>query len=180
MTAQTQPLTVAEVMKAPPRGRWELIEGGLITMAPTSAGHGRFSNRVAYLLTGHVEKAGIGVVYAAETGFMLSHDPDTLRAPDVSFISAGRQPVDESGFIQGAPDLAAEIVSPHDRSREVNAKAQQWLDAGTRLVWVVWPETRSVTVHRPGRDERLLHDNDTLDGEDVVPGFACRVSEIFK
>jgi Uma2 family endonuclease len=104
-----------------------------------------------------------------------------LRAPDVAFVSTQRLGAeDQAGFFDGPPDLAVEVVSPNDRAYEVAEKTRHWLDAGARAVWVVWPDTRSVTVHYPGRDPIILHEGDTLDGGDVVPGFTCDVAAIFE
>jgi len=120
-------------------------------------------------------------VFAAETGFVLSRDPDTVRAPDVAFVSRQRIPASgiPDSYISAAPDLAVEVLSPDDRQVEVEEKIQQWLDAGTKAVWIVNPRRRTVTIHRAGADPRVLRESDTLPGDDVVPGFELKVAEIF-
>jgi Uma2 family endonuclease len=104
-----------------------------------------------------------------------------LRSPDVSFVARGRFPQETVpvGFIEFAPDLAAEVLSPDDRRRDVLEKVGEYLDAGTRLVWVVDPESRTAAVYRSLTDVRHLAGNDSLEGEEVVPGFSCRLEEIF-
>ncbi len=141
--------------------------------------HGRITVELTLLLGNHVKKAGLGVLVAAETGFLLSRDPDTVRAPDIAFIRKERSgaPPDD-GYVIGAPDLAVEVLSPDDRAGAVKSKVRDWLDAGCALVWVVDPKKLSVTAHRRG-GARLLTGQDVLGGEDVVPGFEIRVAEIF-
>jgi len=128
-----------------------------------------------------VGRHGLGIVFAAETGFLLTRQPDTVRAPDIAFIAQQRVPKTGvwQGFIPLAPDLAVEVVSPSDRVYEVDEKVQDWLDNGTRLVWVVNPRTRTVTVNRAGSQPKILTASDELTGDDVVPGFTCPVREIF-
>jgi Uma2 family endonuclease len=120
-------------------------------------------------------------VYAAETGFRLSNNPDTVRAPDVAFVSQAR--VEAVGQVEGfwpeAPDLAVEVVSPGDSSAEVEEKVFAWLDAGTKVV-VVNPRQRSATVYKSPTDIVALTEADILAGGDVVPGFELAVREIFE
>lgn len=128
-----------------------------------------------------VKRHDLGVASGAETGFRLSANPDTLRAPDLGFVSRERIPESgrPTGFFPGAPDLAAEVVSPSDSYEEVTEKVLAWLRAGARRVWVLNPRTRTIAVHTPGADVRMLGERDTLDGGDVLPGFACPVAELF-
>lgn len=160
--------------------RWELVEGELRIMAPGGAEHGGIAMTMGILLGQHVRARRIGRVYAAETGFVLGRGPDTLRAPDVAFVTTARMREVPRGFFPGAPDLAVEVVSPGDTIPEVEEKTEWWLKAGAREVWIVWPKTRSVTIH--GRSEYVipLGPNDELTGDPLVPDFRCRVSEIFE
>ena len=120
------------------------------------------------------------MVVTAEAGFRIAHDPDTVRAPDVAFVRAERiPPGGVKGFFQGPPDIAVEVVSPNDRASEVMAKAQDWLQAGCPLVWVVDPETRTISVYRSRSEISVLNETDTLTGGDVLPGFSVAVAEIF-
>jgi Uma2 family endonuclease len=149
-------------------------------VTPAGYSHGRIANRIAAALTNLVMPRRLGDVVVAEPGFQIAHDPDTVRAPDVAFVRAERVPVNEpSGFFQGAPDLAVEVISPSDRASEVNAKVQNWLEAGCGMVWVVDPETRAVSVYRSRTEIVVLTTSDTLTGGDVVSGFSLPVSEIF-
>jgi Uma2 family endonuclease len=182
MSTTTQ-LTTAEELLAMPRDgfRYELVEGELKRMSPAGHNHGRIAMRLAIPLGKFIADNNLGAVYAAETGFKLKSDPDTVRAPDVSFIQQERvQEVgDAEGFWPGAPDLVVEVNSPGDRVGEVEEKVQEWLNAGARLVWVVSPRLRAVTVYRSLTDIRTLTEKDTLDGGEVVPGFQFPVAELF-
>jgi Uma2 family endonuclease len=123
----------------------------------------------------------LGFTFGAETDFRISRNPDTVRAPDVAFVAKGRLPGESlpSTFPDLAPDLIAEVVSPPDAATEVREQVQEWLEAGVRLVWIVWPSNRSVTEYRPPRKVRELAEADHLDGLDVLPGFSCPVRHIF-
>jgi Uma2 family endonuclease len=116
-----------------------------------------------------------------ESGYVLGRGPDTVRGPDVSFVSATRLPPDQipEQFIPGAPDLAVEILSPSSRWSEVEEEVADYLAGGTRLVWVVEARERRVMVRYPDRPPRTLTAGDVLDGEDVVPGFALALADLF-
>ena len=161
--------------------RYELVRGELKKMSPAGSEHGVVIIRLAKLLAIHVDDRQLGLVFGAETGFVIEHDPDTVRAPDVSFVAKQRIPAEgiPKKFWPGAPDLAVEVVSPGDSVSEVDDKVADWLRCGTQLVWVVNPKWRNVTVYRSSADIRTLTENDELEGEDVVPGFRCRVADIF-
>jgi Uma2 family endonuclease len=161
--------------------RLELVKGELLEMPPAGGRHGRVASRVDYRLRSYVEPNDLGEVFAAETGFWISHDPDTVRAPDASFVAKGRLPAGEppTGYLDLAPDLAVEVVSPGDTAGEVQAKVEDWLRAGVRLVWVFYPDTRSVAIYGGLHDVRVLTEQDELDGGQVLPGFRCRVRELF-
>jgi Uma2 family endonuclease len=177
----SQLLTVDDLLRLQAPGRHELIKGELRTMPPAGFDHGAVGMNLAIPLGAHVQMHGLGVVVAAETGFILSRDPDTVRAPDVGFVAQDRIPSTgrPRGFWPGAPDLAVEVVSPSDTLEEVEAKVDDWLTAGTRLVWVANPRRRTVTVYRSLTDVAILTINDVLDGQDVVPGFRINVATIF-
>ena len=179
----TVPLTTAEdLLHMPEDGfRYELISGELKKMNPAGSHHGMIVGNLTVLLGQHVRARRLGAILGAETGFLISREPDTVRAPDISFIRRDRLPKDSAstGFWPGAPDLAVEVLSPRDKVLDVDEKVLAWLRAGSRAVWVVDPILRTVTVCRSATSISLLTENDTLDGEDVVPGFRCPVAEIF-
>ena len=137
MSAQKTLLTAEELLRLPGTGyRYELVKGELIKMPPAGAEHGGVSIKIASRLNVYVEAHKLGAVFAAETGFWLRRDPDTVRAPDAAFLtqerlSEGRLP---KGYFEGAPDLVVEVVSPNDTASEVQAKVEDWLRAGARLV----------------------------------------------
>ena len=157
----------------------ELVQGGLITMSPTGFEHGIVSARIAQRLHDFVRPRGLGYICGAETGFILQRNPDTVRAPDVAFVCKEKVSSLPTSFAEFAPDLAVEIISPTDRSGEMEQKIADYLAAGTRLVWVVYPATKTVYVYRPGRAVQRLSASETLSGEDVLPGFSITISEFF-
>jgi Uma2 family endonuclease len=161
--------------------RHELVQGELRTMAPAGFEHGGVSINLSTPMDVHARANDLGLVVGSETGFLIERNPDTVRAPDVGFVSKGR--LRSTGIPQkyfpGAPDAAAEVVSPGDTINEVDAKVQQWLDAGTRLVWVINPRRREVTVYALGARPVVLTEADVLDGQDVIPGFRIAVKDLF-
>ena len=181
MVTQTQ-TTAKELLHLPEDGyRYELVKGELIRISPTGARHGSLTSRLHRRLADYVEDRQLGVICAAETGFQLEQNPDTVRAPDISFVSKARVP--STGIPEGywpfAPDLAVEVVSPGDRYDEVLAKVMAFLAAGTQIVWVVDPKTRTVSVHRSGQQVQLLCEGDALSAEPLLPDFSCDVSDLF-
>lgn len=163
--------------------RFELVRGVYIEMAPASVYHGVLANNISFLITQHVKKNRLGEVTAAETGFLLSRDPDTVRAADVGFISAARIPaagVPQTGYWHLAPDLAVEVVSPNDDPDDIQEKLEEYLNAGTKMVWVIYPKRKSVAVYRTVHESKILRGEEKLLGEDVLLGFECKVREIFE
>lgn len=150
-------------------------------MPPGGYEHGKSSSKFDRSLGNHVDAHRLGDVVTNETGFLLTTDPDTVRAPDVAFVvrerveAAGRV----TGYWPGAPDLVVEVISPNDLYTEVEDKVDEWLEHGTRMVLVVNPRRRTIAVRRPGQPVRILGEDDVLDGEDVVPGWALAVRELF-
>lgn len=162
-----------------PDKRVELVRGVLVVREPPGGRHGRIAMNVALEVGTWVRAHQLGLVYAAETGFTLARHPDTVRAPDVAYISRERLPTPEPiGYPDLAPDLVVEILSPGDRPGEVLAKVADWLSAGSRLVWVIDPERRGARVYRADGTEAVVAADQVLDGEDVIPGFACRLAAI--
>jgi Uma2 family endonuclease len=176
-----QSMTADELQRASfPDKRLELIRGVLVVREPAGGRHGRLAAALARLIGTHVHDRDLGVVYGAETGFTLRREPDTVRAPDVAFIRRDRVPAPEPvGFLPFAPDLAVEVLSPGDTPGETLAKVADWLDAGTRLIWVIDPERRQARVYRADGTESSFGDGDELGGEDVLPGFILELSTLF-
>ena len=178
----TTPVTAEQLLRMPDDGhRYELVAGELKPMTPAGWKHGDVGGRLHSMLGRHVLEHELGKIFFAETGFLLSRDPDTVRAPDIAFIHKDRLPdaLPEEAFWPGPPDLAVEVVSPGDTTGEVDDKVRAWLDAGAIAVWVVSLKWRTVTVYRSPTDIKTLTENVELTGEDALPGFRCRVGEIF-
>jgi len=182
MTIEARQVTAEELLRMPDDGsRYELVKGELRNMVPAGNKHGYLALEIASELRSHVKANNLGRVYAAETGFKLASDPDTVMAPDAAFVS--RERLDEvgetSGYWPGAPDLVVEVVSPNDRHSDVVEKALAWLEAGCRMVLVADPERRTVTVYRSLEDIRILTGNDAIEGADVVSGWRLPLADIF-
>lgn len=177
-------LTAEQFLELPTDARQhrELIRGEVVSMAPAGFEHGLVAAALVRHLHTFASDSALGVVLSSETGFTISRDPDTVRAPDAAFVRTGRVPPPGSrgGFVELAPDLVVEVVSPSDRASDVLAKALAWVDAGVRLVWVVDPASRSVTVYRPDGLARILRgDGAQLTGEDVLPGLQIDLLDLF-
>jgi Uma2 family endonuclease len=143
--------------------------------------HGRVAGKFLRRVGNFVEAAQLGETYAAETGFIVERDPDTVRGADVSFVASQRLALitNEEKHIPFAPDLAVEVRSPNDRVDEFEEKVHLWLTAGCQIVWTVDPEARIVVVHRLGVETVTLREDDEIDAGEVIPGFRCRVSDFF-
>jgi len=179
---QRRRLTAEDLYELPLHDvRAELVRGDLVCEPPAGFDHGVRGIKFAYHLEAYNERHPIGVVCGADTGFVLFRDPDTVRAPDAAFVTAERaaRQVRKEAYFEGAPDLAVEVVSPGDSEREVAEKVEEYLAAGTRLVWVVRQRHKMVAVHEPGKPPRVLTTAHTLDGGDLLPGFSLPVATIF-
>ena len=150
-------------------------------MTPTGGTHGALTVRIGRLLDEFVEAHDLGVCCGAETGFILRRDPDTVRAPDAAVVLKSRIPDTgiPSGYWPFAPDLAVEVISPSDRLAEVHVKTAEYFAAGTRLVWLVEPETRMVHVYRSLQEVEVVGTEQDLDGGEVLPGFRCVMRRLF-
>jgi len=149
-------------------------------MSPAGHDHGDVALRLGIAVGAHVRNRRLGRTYAAETGFVLARDPDTVLAPDVAFVRTDRLPTKGSpGFFPGAPDLAVEVLSPDDTRRKITAKVAAWLEHGTREVWVADPKRRTLTVHTADSAPITLHHDATLHDSVVLPGFTLALAELF-
>jgi Uma2 family endonuclease len=161
--------------------RYELIAGRLNMMSPAGGEHGRVAARVLMALASHVRAHNLGEVFAAETGFLIARDPDTVRAPDAAFVSRDRLATLASlqGYLPLAPDFAAEVISPGEKISEVTDKTLAWLAAGVKLVLVVDTQARTMQgFFAPDDVERVALDG-TLDARHAVPGWHVSAAEVF-
>jgi Uma2 family endonuclease len=183
MSTQTRLLTADEFFVWPnePGMRQELVRGEVVTMSLAGGEHGEIAQEIGGLLWLHMKTAKLGRIYASETGFIVERNPDTVRGADVAFVRTDRLAAikNRKKQIPFAPDLAVEVRSPNDRDDEVEEKIQLWLRAGCLLVWSVDPESRTVTVYRPGAEPVILREDQEIDGGCVIPGFHCRVADFF-
>ncbi len=176
----------AEELWALPEDGWlyELVEGRLMRMRPPGGTHGEVAANLLVALGSFVQQHHLGRVLAAETGFQLG--PNTVRAADVAFVSAARVPARDDAqrhrYWRLAPDLVGEVASPSQSRADMEETAQAWLAAGTKLVWVAWPQAQQVDVWLPVDTTRpaiTLGMSDALDGDGVLPGFTYAVAELF-
>lgn len=164
-----------------PNTSTELVRGRLIVREPPSTYHGRLQSTLNVLVGSHVLKHQLGAVFGQDTGFRIASDPDTVRAPDLAFVTRDRVAlITPRGYAALAPDLVVEIISTGDRPGEVLAKVAEWLEAGVRLVWVIDPDRRVASVYRSDGSVTAVAPDGNLDGEGVLPGFLCALSEVFE
>ena len=160
--------------------RGELIRGVLSETTPTGHEHGVIVVNLVTELRGFIKPGKLGALTASDSGVWLDYDPDTVREPDIAYVSARRIPLDQriTGYAEVVPDLVVEFASPGNSRRELNDKPLMWLSFGVRLVRVGHPDSRTVDVHRPETAASTLTRNDSLDGHDAFPGFSCQDTEI--
>lgn len=174
-------VTADELSLLPDADRFELVGGELVEMPPPGPEHGFTTASLLTEANYFIRRNRLGYSFTSETGFLLSRDPDTVLAPDFAFVRLGRITRPFSRPYQAiCPALVIETLSPGTTRREAVLKTEMWLGFGVQLLWEVDPEARTVTVHRPGTAFRTLTTADTLTGEDVLPGFAMPVREIFE
>ena len=180
MTTQMKLMTADELLMMPDDGyRYELIRGVLIRKMPPGYRHGNVAACTTAEFVIYVRANNYGSV-STEIGYKLESDPDTVRAPDVSWIAPGKVLEPIPGYPDGAPDLAVEVKSPNDSRPEMFAKAQMWIGYGTRIVLVLDPAPVTVTVYRPNSEPVVLGEDDVLDLGDLLPGFSCPVWRLFR
>ena len=181
MITKTRKITVAEfeAMAADPGRRYELVDGELVDMdgAPR---HGRMTLWIGGLFRDYIDAAGLPLDVGVCTGFQI--DPYTLRFPDVHVTSWERMAAydaDAGGFPAFAPDVAIEVVSPSNTPAALARKTEEYFANGTQAVWIAYPDSRTVSIRRPGQPERVFGVGDILTGDPEIPGFACPVADIF-
>ena len=187
MVAMPNLMTAAQLASLDiPHKRTELVRGRLMVSEPPGIRHGDVVARVTLELGLFVREASrglqgpIGRVFAGDAGFWIERDPDTVRGPDVAFVSSHRLPSElPAGFATFAPSLAVEVLSPSDRAGKVLTKVADWLNAGAELVWVIDPERRLARVYRADGSETMCDASSSLQGEGVLPGFVLPLTELF-
>lgn len=173
-------MTAEELIKLPDDShRYELVKGVLLTMSPPGEEHGKVSATIIFLLKSFVQAKELGTVYG-DTGFKLETDPDTVLAPDAAFIGSERAGTASKGYRFGAPDLAVEVISPSDRRSKVDQKTERWLSLGTRAVWLIRPQSRTVEVVLANGQRTVFTEKDELVDDVIVRGFRVPVVEIFR
>jgi len=180
---QTETLmTGEELLAMGDIGPYELVEGRIVPMSPTGHKHARYESNFDEYLKAFVRQHNLGQVMVGEVGIYTHRNPDTVRGADVAFISNERyaQQKKESGFLEVAPELVVEILSPDDRWSDVMQKPREYFAIGVKLVWVADPETRTVYAYRSLTDVREFGEADTLTGDDVLPGFSVPVASLFE
>jgi Uma2 family endonuclease len=181
VAAEKKLLTAEEffLLPDPPDGsQQELVRGEIITMPPPGGMHGVSCSKTDRRLGLFVETNDLGTVTCNDAGFVTERSPDSVRGPDIAFWSKERLPVVPVGYINIAPDMLVEVLSPCNTSRQIWAKLKEYFAKGVRLVWVLAPEDRTLTIYRNLDEGRVLHETATVTGEDVLPGFTCRVSDL--
>lgn len=176
-------MSAEQLFQAPDSGnRVELVKGVLIVMSPAGSEHGRIASRILVRLGSYVEANDLGETFAAETGFLVEKNPDTVRAPDAAYVS--HQKLNEadptSSYLALAPDLVVEVVSPNDSSSDVEGKAEQWLSAGSQIVLVADPKNETLRVYRSKSEIQVLHSGETFASGEVCKNWQLPVNEVFK
>jgi len=175
-------VTAEELIRMPADDRrYELIDGELIEMSPAMPEHGWHGAELVLSIGGYAKPRGLGVVFDSSVGYKFGSDPDTVLEPDVSFFRTERVPPrkDWKTYFTIAPDIVAEVLSPPERRAHVNRKIRIHLEAGVRLLWLVRPRRRTVTVYTPDREPQVLGRDDVLIGDDVLPGFRLPLRDLF-
>jgi len=176
-------ITAADVGNPVRDKLFEVIHGEWVKRPMAGELHGAIEANVVLLFGGFVKANKLGRIYTGDTTFVLEGTPEnieTMRLPDVAFVSAGRvKDIDREGFYYLAPDLAIEIVSPSEKTTETQSKINDFLRTGTRQVWVLYPDTRQISVHLADGSSRIFSSSDSISGGDVLPGFSISVNKIF-
>jgi Uma2 family endonuclease len=168
--------TEQDLLRLPKDGHKHELVDGVIRVSPAGARHGKISLRLGAALLAFARERCLGEVFDSSTGYKLPGG--NVRSPDASFVSSQRLPAVPEGFLELAPDLAVEVLSPEDSPRDVLDKVGEYLSAGVRMVWVIDPRTARAASYRSLTDVKEVAQHGTLDGDDVLPGFRCPLSEL--
>lgn len=161
---------------------YEVLDGILVERETMGRRHGRLGFDLGFELVLHVSPRDLGEIYTSDTSFVVGRDPLQILKPDISFVARDRLTLeeDEQGYVLVIPDLVVEVAPPNDRPGRVTRKIERYRQAGVRLIWLVQPRLRTVTVFAAGQEPRTLGDRDELDGGDVLPGFRLQLTDIFR
>lgn len=183
-TTVARTMSVEEFLELPDEGcqQYELVQGELIEMPGSGFEHSAINALLILELGLYNRQHKLGVITSSDGAFVLNRETRTVLVPDVAFTRADRLPPqgERTGVLDLVPDLVIEVASPSDSANRISEKVREYLDAGVKLAWVVYPKRQMVQVFTPDRNSRLLYEDDTLDGGDVLPGFEMRVGEIFE
>ena len=174
-------VTGEELLQHPEWGPCELIRGKVVPVCRPNSEHGVLMTELAARLWNHVKDKKLGKVFSGDSGVYLERNPDTVRGPDVFYLRAERLPdgrVPEQ-YMEVAPDLCVEIISPNDTWSDMNEKVDMYFAAGVALVWVIDPRTRKAHVYKHGRDARIIPSGGALSGEDILPNFTLKLEDLF-
>ena len=181
MSTVTQKLITAEeflLMPNPPGGvQQELVRGEIVNMPPPGTLHGVTQMKTGRRLGNFID-AGPGGTLSCESGFVTERSPDSVRGPDISYWTKERLKEIPVGYVDISPDMIVEVLSPSNTTKKILEKLREYFDKGVRLVWIISPEDRTLTIYRKPEEGRLLHETAEVTGEDVLPGFECRVSDL--
>ena len=181
-TTQTGLLTADDLLRLSAEGfRGELVRGVLRETMPAGQRHGKIVSRLNFQLGLHVYPQRLGTLVASDSGVLIERGPDTVREPDIGFTSVERMPLGEEldTYAEAVPNLVVEVASPNDSRSYPAERSEMWLSAGAQLVWFVHPETRSIDVYRTDQPMITISGDEPLDGQDVLPGFSCHLTDIF-
>jgi len=176
-------VTAEQLFAMPGNGKHhELIEGKLRMMSPAGSEHGKVAARILISLGRHVQEHDSGEVFAAETGFRIGTNPDTVRAPDAAFVSHERLEAAEptKAYLSLAPDVVIEVVSPNDAFSEVESKALQWLNAGCQLVLIADPENETLQVYRDAQQRQVFRSGEKFESGGVCANWTLEVNDVFR
>jgi Uma2 family endonuclease len=182
----TATLTPADLLVLPDDGRvYELLNGEPVEKT-ASTESSRLGARATSALMIYADTTASGWTFGPDTGFRCfsdTDDPDRVRKPDAAFVSLERMPVEDyvpDGYCTVVPDLVVEVISPNDLATNLEAKRDEWLNAGVRSVWIVDPDAKTVRIHRADGSVGFLRERDVLSDETVLPGFALPVADLFR
>lgn len=180
MAPVTSLMTAEQLLENPPDGRCELVRGEVVVMSPANSEHGWVVMNVSIPIGSYVKEHDLGYVFGAETGFVIHRNPDSVRAPDVAFVRKERvQEKLSPQFFPGPPDLAVEVLSPHDSASAIQEKTEDWLRAGCHEVWLIDPRRKSATRCTLKENALIWHQVEELT-TDVLPGLSLQVKTLFE